>query len=123
MKVTGCQSHIHYGALNSIDDYFQEGGRGERSGDNARSVVYWKPIDCPVRKDLVTTRDKEVADGRRYLANTDNCRRFWLLDYFGREYARTKKILKMCCDVCHVPATVVSVTLEIEAVQGQKMVF
>ena len=91
---------IHYGAPHSIDDYSQESGRGGRSGDDARSVVYWKPIDCPVRKDLVTTRDKEVADVRRYLANTDICRRFWLLDYFDRECARTKKILKMCCDVC-----------------------
>ena len=72
-----------------IDDYFQESGRGGRSGGDAHSIVYWKPIDCPIRKDLVTTRDKEVADVRRYLANTDICRRFWLLEYFDRECART----------------------------------
>ena len=39
---------IHYGAPHSIDDYFQESGRGVRSGDYARSVVFWKPIDCPI---------------------------------------------------------------------------
>ena len=72
-----------------IDDYFQESGRGGRSGGDAHSIVYWKPIDCPIRKDLVTTRDKEVADVRRYFANTDICLRFWLLEYFDRECART----------------------------------
>jgi len=91
---------IHYGAPHSIDDYFQESGRGGRSGGDAHSIVYWKPIDCPIRKDLVTTRDKEVADVRRYLANTDICRRFWLLEYFDRECARSQKETKRCCDVC-----------------------
>ena len=33
---------IHYGAPRSLEDYFQESGRGGRNGDNAVSVVYWK---------------------------------------------------------------------------------
>ena len=41
---------IHYGALRSIDDYFQESGRGDRSGDEAHLTVYWKPVDCPSKK-------------------------------------------------------------------------
>jgi len=99
---------IHYGAPHSIDDYFQVSGRGGRSGGDAHSIVYWKPIDCPIRKDLVTTRDKEVADVRRYLANTDICRRFWLLEYFDRECARSQKTPKRCCEC--LPATAKSVT-------------
>lgn len=31
---------IHYGAPNSINDYFQESGRGGRSGNSAQSIVY-----------------------------------------------------------------------------------
>ena len=91
---------IHYGAPNSIEDYFQESVRGRRSGDDAQSIVYWKPIDCPVRQNSVTTRDREVAHVRRYLTNTDICRRFWLLEYFDCDCTTTKTNLKTCCDVC-----------------------
>ena len=91
---------IHYGAPSSIEDYFQESGRGGRSGDDAQSLVYWKPIDCPVKQNPVTTRDREVADVRRYLTNTNICRRFWLLEYFDRDCTTTKTDLKTCCDVC-----------------------
>ena len=31
---------VHYGSPSSIEDYFQESGRGGRSGDSARSIVY-----------------------------------------------------------------------------------
>ena len=66
---------IHYGAPQSIDDYFQESGRGGRSGDPAESIVYWRPKDCPMRKELITLRDHEVASVRRYLENNAICRR------------------------------------------------
>ncbi len=33
-----------------IDDYFQESGRGDRGGGDARSDVVWKPADCLFRK-------------------------------------------------------------------------
>ena len=35
----------------------------------ARSIVYWKPIDCKVRKEPSSTRDHEVAAVRQYLEN------------------------------------------------------
>ena len=50
----------HYGAPQSINDYFQESGRGGRSGGAARSVVFWKPSDCPVKKQPTSTRDAEI---------------------------------------------------------------
>ena len=65
---------IHYGAPQSIEDYFQESGRGGRSGQPARSVVYWKPVDCPLRKKSSTLRDQEVAAVRHYLENESSCR-------------------------------------------------
>ena len=55
---------IHYGAPHSIDDYFQESGRGERSGDHARSVVFWKPINCPIKKEPTCLCDREQVDVR-----------------------------------------------------------
>ena len=38
------------GAPRSIEDYFQECGRAGRSGDLAKSVIYWIPVEAPLRK-------------------------------------------------------------------------
>lgn len=91
---------LHYGAPQSIDDYFQESGRGGRSGEHARSVVYWRPTECPIRKELSSTRDHEVAAVRQYLQNESVCRRQWLLDYFEPSCANPGKDPSTCCDVC-----------------------
>ena len=57
IDLRGVNTIIHYGAPRSIDDYFQESGRGGRSGDAASSTVYWRKTECPVRKEpLNTTR-------------------------------------------------------------------
>ena len=90
---------IHYGAPQSIDDYFQESGRGQ-SGDQARSTIYWKPRDCPLKVDPFSVRDKEVVAVRRYLENTSECRRKWLLDYFEPTCAKAGESPSTCCDVC-----------------------
>lgn len=73
---------IHYGAPSSIEDYFQESGRAGRSGQQARSIAYWKPVDCRVHKKIQTARDQEVADVRKYLEDTRSCRRQLLLRPF-----------------------------------------
>ena len=90
---------IHYGAPQSIEDYFQESGRGGRSSDPAWSVVYWKPIDCRVKK-LSSTRDQEVAAVRHYLENDISCRRQWLLQYFDPSFTTSVRDPLLCCDVC-----------------------
>ena len=92
---------IHYGAPHSIDDYFQESGRGGRSGDDAQSIIYWKPIDCPNKKDVVSIRDREIADVRSYLT-TNICRRFWLLNFFDSYFTRLKHDKNTCCDICTI---------------------
>ena len=48
INLRGVNTSIHYGAPHSIDDYFQESGRGGRTGESARSIVYWKRTDCPL---------------------------------------------------------------------------
>lgn len=86
------------GAPSSIEAYFQESGRGGRSGGDATSTVYWKPGDCPKSsKDPVTVRDREVLAVRMYLENSTLCRRKWLLDHFD---VKLKKVVHRCCDVC-----------------------
>ena len=78
---------IHYGAPQSINDYFQESERGGRRGENAKAIIYWKPADCPYKCEPVTTRDHEVNAVRRYVENTtDFRRRRWLLEYFDFSY-------------------------------------
>ena len=57
----GLNSIIHYGAPSSIENYFQESGRAGRSGDPAKSVIYWKPSDAPLQKDLSKPRIAELA--------------------------------------------------------------
>ena len=91
---------IHYGAPRSLEDYFQESGRGGRSGCSAQSVVYWKPRDCPVKSKPSTTHDQEVIDVRRYLENTSECRRKLLLKYFDISFATPGKEGEECCDLC-----------------------
>lgn len=91
---------IHYGVPSSIEDYFQESGRGGRSGQQARSIVYWKPVDCRVRKKIQSAGDQEVADVRKYLENADSCRRQWLLHYFDPSFTTCVQDPKTCCDVC-----------------------
>ena len=91
---------VHYGAPNSIDDYFQESGRGGRSGDNARSVIFWKPSDCPIRKEPQSIRDRELIDIRKYLENSTICRRKWLLEFFDSCSAKPGDDELLCCDIC-----------------------
>ena len=88
---------VHYGAPQSLEDYFQESGRGGRSGGDAVSTVYWKPTDCPVRKQPVSLRDHELIAVRRYVDNTTMCRRKLLLDYFD---VHLEKEPSRCCDFC-----------------------
>lgn len=100
VNLKGVNTIIHYGAPQSIDDYFQESGRGGRSGECARSVVFWKRMDCPVKKELSSNRDHEVAAVRRYLENEITCRRQWLLDYFEPSWACRGVNPSACCDIC-----------------------
>ena len=97
----------HYGAPRSIDDFFQESGRAGRTGAQAKSVLYWKRSDAPLKSVLTNPRDAEVAAVRRYLENTTTCRRFQLLDYFDPELARSlpRRDRALCCDVCAATLT------------------
>lgn len=96
----GVNTVIHYGAPKSIDDYYQESGRSGRTGQQARSTVFWKPGEAPLRKEgNLTIKDKEVQCVRMYLENTSQCRRSWLLRHFECFLSHSCDPL-FCCDVC-----------------------
>ena len=74
INIRNVNSIIHYGAPRSIEDYFQERGRGGRSGGDAVSTILWKPVHCPVKKRPATLRDHEHIAVRRYVENITACR-------------------------------------------------
>ena len=78
---------------------------GGRSGEDAVSTIYWKPHDCPISKNPITLRDRELLAVRQYLENTELCRRRWLLDHFD---AKVVKAVNQCCDVCSEVVEVVT---------------
>lgn len=100
VDLQGVNKIIHYGAPGSIEDYFQESGRGGRNGEDACSTVYWKPADCPRREDPSTLHYREVNAVRRYLDNCTVCRRKWLLQHFDPTIAKPGLDSSKCCDVC-----------------------
>ena len=51
INLVGVNTTIHFGAPTCIEDYFQESWHAERSGDQAKSIIFWKAADVPLRKD------------------------------------------------------------------------
>ena len=106
VNMAGVNQIIHYGAPHSIEDYMQESGRAGRSGDQAFSVVYWRPADVPLKKELKTNQDREIAAVRHYLENNTTCRRVQLLRYFESTFVDSlpPPVKSTCCDVCKLIA-------------------
>ena len=79
VNFVGLHRTIHYGAPSSIEDLFQESGRAGRSGEPAKSTVYWQPSDAKRKQDLSNPRNVEELAVRNYLENDRVCRRLQLL--------------------------------------------
>ena len=102
VNFVGLNHIIHYGAPSSIKDYYQECGRAGRSGEQAKSVVYWIPADAPLRINLGNPTNAETAAVRHYLENSHECRSVQLLRYFdsGSSTCASEQDPLLCCDVC-----------------------
>jgi RecQ family ATP-dependent DNA helicase len=102
VNMVGVNTTWHYGAPASLEDYLQESGRGGRTGQQAKSVVFWKPADAPMRRDQSIAVNAELAAVRRYLENTLDCRRVQLLHHFDPDLSRSlpPRDPLFCCDVC-----------------------
>ena len=82
---------IHYGPSKDVDDYLQESGRGGRNGELSHAILYTYP-GC--------TLGYVSPAMKKYVSNTDTCRRRLLLEQFPGLHQFDTLDQHSCCDVC-----------------------
>ncbi len=99
---------IHYDIPKSIENYYQETGRGGRDGLNGNCLSFYSYKDILKLEKFL--RDKPVAERELSAqlmeeviayAETSTCRRKFLLHYFGEDYS--EKRCNNMCDNCKFP--------------------
>lgn len=110
---------IHYDIPKSIENYYQETGRGGRDGLTGKCIAFYADKDISKLEKFL--RDKPVSEremGAQLLqevmayAETSACRRRFLLHYFGEDYP-TETCGQMC-DNCLHPKEKIEVTQEMQ---------
>jgi ATP-dependent DNA helicase RecQ len=117
---------IHYDIPKSIENYYQETGRGGRDGLDGKCLSFYSYKDIVKLEKFL--RDKPVAErelGAQLIdeiiayVETSACRRKFLLHYFGEGYEESK--CDKMCDNCRNPKEKVEVKGEmVKAIKSIK---
>ena len=80
---------IHYGPPDTTEEYQQEYGRAGRDGKESEAIILWN-------KKLLYHASMDI---RKYVHNSDQCRRHQLMQLFGAKPCYVP-IPHNCCDIC-----------------------
>jgi ATP-dependent DNA helicase RecQ len=110
---------IHYDIPKSIENYYQETGRGGRDGLEGKCLAFYAYKDILKLEKFL--RDKPVAErelGAQLMdeiiayTETSACRRKFLLHYFGEPYEESK--CNKMCDNCRNPKEKIEVSEDMQ---------
>lgn len=91
LDITNIRGIVHIGVPYTIEEYFQEAGRAGRDGLPAKAHIYFNSYDISKGK-------KNLSNAMRKYVKVQNCKRAFILNYFGFQLPPRTGPLHECCD-------------------------